>query len=154
VDPDLSPSFWLSTLDSPVTARPTLPGDREADIAIVGAGYTGLWTAYYLASGDPSVRIAVLEAEYAGFGASGRNGGWCSGLFPGRRLDPRPSLRPGPRGRPVPRARGRRRRGRAGDRRRGDRLLPWVGHRFRKWEPEPVRWLGINAALLWNRLLP
>jgi glycine/D-amino acid oxidase-like deaminating enzyme len=82
VDPDLSPSFWLSTLDSPVTARPALPGDREADVAIVGAGYTGLWTAYYLASADPSVRIAVLEAEYAGFGASGRNGGWCSGLFP------------------------------------------------------------------------
>ena len=52
------------------------------DVAIVGAGYTGLWTAYYLARADPSLRIAVLEAHYAGFGASGRNGGWCSGLFP------------------------------------------------------------------------
>ncbi|AGZ43822.1 putative FAD-dependent oxidoreductase [Actinoplanes friuliensis DSM 7358] len=52
------------------------------DVAIVGGGYTGLWTAYYLARADPGLRIAVLEAEYAGFGASGRNGGWCSGLFP------------------------------------------------------------------------
>jgi glycine/D-amino acid oxidase-like deaminating enzyme len=48
----------------------------------VGAGFTGLWTAYYLAKADPTLRIAVLEAEMAGFGASGRNGGWCSALFP------------------------------------------------------------------------
>jgi glycine/D-amino acid oxidase-like deaminating enzyme len=48
----------------------------------VGAGFTGLWTAYYLARADPTLRIAVLEAEVAGFGASGRNGGWCSALFP------------------------------------------------------------------------
>ena len=51
-------------------------------MAIVGAGYTGLWTAYYLHRADPSLRLAVLEAEVAGFGASGRNGGWCSGLYP------------------------------------------------------------------------
>ena len=51
-------------------------------MAIVGAGFTGLWTAYYLATLDPSLRIAVLEAEVAGYGASGRNGGWCSALFP------------------------------------------------------------------------
>ena len=48
----------------------------------MGAGFTGLWTAYYLLSADPSLRVAVLEAETAGFGASGRNGGWCSALFP------------------------------------------------------------------------
>jgi glycine/D-amino acid oxidase-like deaminating enzyme len=48
----------------------------------VGAGYTGLWTAYYLKKADPSLRIAVLEARFAGFGASGRNGGWCSAIFP------------------------------------------------------------------------
>jgi glycine/D-amino acid oxidase-like deaminating enzyme len=48
----------------------------------VGAGFTGLWTAYYLLQADPSIRVAVLEAETAGFGASGRNGGWCSALFP------------------------------------------------------------------------
>ncbi len=49
---------------------------------MVGGGYTGLWTAYYLARADPTLRIVVLEAEVAGFGASGRNGGWCSALFP------------------------------------------------------------------------
>ena len=73
-------SFWLSSLD--LTPRASLPGDTDVDVAIVGAGFTGLWTAYYLASADPSLRIAVLEAEVAGFGASGRNGGWCSALFP------------------------------------------------------------------------
>ncbi len=75
------PSFWLSTLD-PVTPRPPLPGDRSYDVAIVGGGYTGLWTAYYLAQLAPEKSIVVLEAEYCGFGASGRNGGWASGLFP------------------------------------------------------------------------
>ncbi|MCX6432491.1 MAG: FAD-binding oxidoreductase [Actinobacteria bacterium] len=59
-----------------------LPGDTTADVAIVGAGYTGLWTAYYLKRIDPSLRIVILEAEQAGFGASGRNGGWASALFP------------------------------------------------------------------------
>jgi glycine/D-amino acid oxidase-like deaminating enzyme len=73
-------SFWLSTLD--VVPRPPLGGDLDVDVAIVGAGYTGLWTAYYLAAADPSLRIAVLEKEYAGYGASGRNGGWCSALYP------------------------------------------------------------------------
>ena len=62
--------------------RPALDRDIEADIAVVGAGYTGLWTAYYLAKADPGLRIVVLEQEFAGFGASGRNGGWCSALFP------------------------------------------------------------------------
>ncbi|MEO3759871.1 FAD-binding oxidoreductase [Mycobacterium sp. B14F4] len=65
--------------------RPGLPGDRDADVCVVGAGYTGLWTAYYLAKADPSLRIVVLEARFAGFGASGRNGGWLSGLVPGDR---------------------------------------------------------------------
>jgi glycine/D-amino acid oxidase-like deaminating enzyme len=65
-----------------VPPRAALPGDADVDVAIVGAGYTGLWTAYYLARADPSLRIAVLEAQTAGFGASGRNGGWCSALFP------------------------------------------------------------------------
>jgi len=75
-------SLWQDTLPSPVAARPALPGPREADIAIVGAGYTGLWTAYYLKKADPMLRIVILEAQYAGFGASGRNGGWCSAIFP------------------------------------------------------------------------
>jgi glycine/D-amino acid oxidase-like deaminating enzyme len=75
-------SYWLSSVDEPLTPRPPLPGDTDADVVIVGAGYTGLWTAYYLAGADPSLRIVVLETEIAGYGASGRNGGWCSALFP------------------------------------------------------------------------
>ena len=75
-------SHWF-TERPPV--RPQLPGDRDADVCIVGAGYTGLWTAYYLKRADPSLRIVVLEARFAGFGASGRNGGWLSGLVPGDR---------------------------------------------------------------------
>ncbi|MDQ3324461.1 MAG: FAD-binding oxidoreductase [Actinomycetota bacterium] len=59
-----------------------MPGPTDVDVAIVGAGFTGLWTAYHLAVADPTLRIAVLEREVAGFGASGRNGGWCSALFP------------------------------------------------------------------------
>ena len=75
-------SHWYDELPP---YRPALPGDRDADVCIVGAGYTGLWTAYYLKRADPSLRIAVLEARFAGFGASGRNGGWLSGLVPGDR---------------------------------------------------------------------
>ena len=75
-------SYWHDSLPEPIEPRPPLPGDLEVDVAIVGAGYTGLWTAYYLASIDPRLRVAVLERQFAGFGASGRNGGWCSALFP------------------------------------------------------------------------
>lgn len=73
-------SLWLETAGD-LTPRGSLPGDTDVDIAIVGAGMTGLWTAYYLARADPSLRIAVLEKDIAGFGASGRNGGWCSAFF-------------------------------------------------------------------------
>jgi glycine/D-amino acid oxidase-like deaminating enzyme len=75
-------SFWLEDVPEGLTPRPSLPGDTEADVCIVGAGYTGLWTAYYLAKADPKLRVIVLEREIAGFGASGRNGGWCSAYFP------------------------------------------------------------------------
>ncbi|MCH9722895.1 MAG: FAD-binding oxidoreductase, partial [Actinomycetia bacterium] len=75
-------SHWFETLPTP---RPALPGDRDADVCIIGAGYTGLWTAYYLKRADPGLRITVVEARFAGFGASGRNGGWLSGLPPGHR---------------------------------------------------------------------
>ena len=75
-------SLWHETAGDDWTPRPALPGDTDVDVAVVGAGFTGLWTAYYLAEADPSLRIAVLEAEVAGYGASGRNGGWCSALFP------------------------------------------------------------------------
>jgi len=74
-------SLWADTAAT-ATPYPALPGDTSVDVAIVGAGFTGLWTAYYLAEAEPGLRIAVLEAESVGFGASGRNGGWCSALFP------------------------------------------------------------------------
>jgi glycine/D-amino acid oxidase-like deaminating enzyme len=75
-------SLWHDTAADPWTPRSPLPGDVEADVAIVGAGFTGLWTAYWLTELDPSLDIVVVESEVAGFGASGRNGGWCSAIFP------------------------------------------------------------------------
>jgi glycine/D-amino acid oxidase-like deaminating enzyme len=77
-------SFWHDSLPEGDLAslRPGLAGDTDADVAIVGAGFTGLWTAYYLAKSDPTLRVVVLEKDFAGFGASGRNGGWASGLLP------------------------------------------------------------------------
>jgi glycine/D-amino acid oxidase-like deaminating enzyme len=75
--------YWWRSLGGPPARRAPLPGPREADVAIVGAGYTGLWTAYYLKRARPSLEIVVLEREHAGFGASGRNGGWVSGFFSG-----------------------------------------------------------------------
>ncbi len=67
-------SFWYRDLGVS-TKRPALDGRLDVDVAIVGRGYTGLWTAYYLKKDQPDLRIAVLEKEFAGFGASGRNGG-------------------------------------------------------------------------------
>ena len=77
-------SLWHDTLpaDDTLDPRPALPGDVDADVAIVGAGFTGLWTAHYLREADPTLRIAVLERTVAGFGASGRNGGWASAIMP------------------------------------------------------------------------
>ena len=74
--------------------RPPLDGDAEVDVAIVGAGFTGLWTAYHLLRGDPGLRVLVVERQVAGFGASGRNGGWCSALFPASEASAGPSARP------------------------------------------------------------
>jgi len=75
-------SFWHDSVPGPLAPGGPLPGDAQADVAIVGAGFTGLWTAYYLAKRDPGLRVVVCERDIAGFGASGRNGGWCSALFP------------------------------------------------------------------------
>src|SRR3984957_18237897 len=75
-------SFWHDTVPGSLDPAPALAADTQADVAIVGAGLTGLWTAYYLNRADPELRIVLCEREIAGFGASGRNGGWCSALFP------------------------------------------------------------------------
>ena len=72
-------SLWMDQLDEPLLARPALEQDLDVDVAIIGAGYTGLWTAYYLKRLAPGLNIAIVEANIAGFGASGRNGGWLMG---------------------------------------------------------------------------
>ena len=77
-------SFWYTQTGLPEPG-PRLSGDRDCDVCIVGGGLTGLWTAYYLAKAEPGLRIAVLEAEFVGYGASGRNGGWLSAELPGNR---------------------------------------------------------------------
>jgi glycine/D-amino acid oxidase-like deaminating enzyme len=75
-------SLWFETAEDDGPVRPPLTASTDCDVVVVGAGFTGLWTAYYLLRDDPSLRVVVLEAETPGFGASGRNGGWCSALFP------------------------------------------------------------------------
>ena len=76
-------SFWHDSLgDAALVPRLPLAGDLDADVAIVGGGLTGLWTAWYLLQREPGLKVVVLEKQIAGFGASGRNGGWCSALFP------------------------------------------------------------------------
>ena len=71
-------SLWADEA-GPAPARPPLDGDTEVDVAVVGGGYTGLWTAWYLLAREPGLRVVVIEREHVGFGASGRNGGWCVG---------------------------------------------------------------------------
>lgn len=78
-------SFWEATSGRTAPPRPALSGQRDADVCIVGAGYTGLWTAYELKRAQPSLEVVVLEAHTVGFGASGRNGGWVVGELAGSR---------------------------------------------------------------------
>ncbi|MBT2467399.1 FAD-dependent oxidoreductase [Streptomyces sp. ISL-66] len=79
-------SFWYATDDTATTHPPRTPltGDSTADVVIVGGGYTGLWTAYYLKTAAPDLRITVLEQKFCGYGASGRNGGWLYNGIAGR----------------------------------------------------------------------
>lgn len=76
-------SLWLDGLAGALEPRPPLVGDVACDVAVVGAGFTGLWTAYWLKRHAPALDVAVVEREIAGFGASGRNGGWVSGEMAG-----------------------------------------------------------------------
>ncbi|ANP55843.1 glycine/D-amino acid oxidase-like deaminating enzyme [Streptomyces griseochromogenes] len=76
-------SFWYADDGLPAEREP-LSGDASADVVIVGGGYTGLWTAYYLKKAAPFLRITVLEQKFCGYGASGRNGGWLYNGIAGR----------------------------------------------------------------------
>lgn len=75
-------NLWDDTLFYQTKERASLTEDIDADIVIIGGGFTGLWSAYYLKALDATLRIVILEGERIGFGASGRNGGWCSALYP------------------------------------------------------------------------
>lgn len=77
-------SHWWQQVGEP-QLRAGLPGNITVDVAIVGAGYTGLWTAYYLKQAKPELRVAIIEQRHAGFGASGRNGGWLTNTITGGR---------------------------------------------------------------------
>ncbi len=77
-------SYWYADDGLPATVREPLAGDTSADVVIVGGGYTGLWTAYYLKKAAPFLRITVLEQRFCGYGASGRNGGWLYNGVAGR----------------------------------------------------------------------
>jgi len=75
-------SYWHESVTSAEDERESLNSDIDVDIAVVGAGYSGLWTAYYIKKLQPDARVVVIESNNVGFGASGRNGGWCSGFLP------------------------------------------------------------------------
>lgn len=77
----MNTSLWAEQAELGVQF-PQLQSNINSDICIIGAGFTGLWTAYWLSELSPDLAITILEANYAGFGASGRNGGWFSALFP------------------------------------------------------------------------
>jgi glycine/D-amino acid oxidase-like deaminating enzyme len=74
-----SRSFWLES--DPYTPGPTLAGDITVDVAIIGGGFTGLWAAHFLLAADPALKLAVIEREVVGYGASGRNGGFAMTLL-------------------------------------------------------------------------
>lgn len=83
-------SFWLETTPDDLTPRPRVDGNLNVDVAILGGGFSGLWTAYYLLRENPSLDVVIVERDIVGYGASGRNGGWCSPRFP---VDPNPLMK-------------------------------------------------------------
>lgn len=73
-------SLWRG--DDQIGSRKTLSSNKSFDVAIIGGGFSGLWSAYHLKQIQPSLSIAIFEKDYVGFGASGRNGGWASAEYP------------------------------------------------------------------------
>lgn len=82
MEPHFVNSLWRQSAERLVRKRQSLSADLQCDVAIIGAGYSGLWTAFYLKKLAPDCRIVIFESNQIGFGASGRNGGWCSGFLP------------------------------------------------------------------------
>ena len=81
-EPERSTSYWMATI--PATPRfPRLEHDIEVDVAVVGGGFTGLATAYYLKVGNPALRVVLLESQRLGSGASSRNSGAVAPRFRG-----------------------------------------------------------------------
>ena len=74
--------WWLEEA-GPVEPRPPLASDLDVDVAIVGGGYTGMWTAWHVLAAEPEAKVALLEADVCGHGPSGRNGGFCETLWVG-----------------------------------------------------------------------
>ena len=74
----MSVSFWLEDANDGLSPRAPVDGSASVDVAIVGAGFSGLWTAREILRRDPSRSVAIIEREVAGFGASGRNGAWAT----------------------------------------------------------------------------
>jgi len=72
--------YWIAEAGAPAPL-PALQGELSADVVVVGGGYAGMWTAWELLEAEPDLRVVVLEAEGCGLGPSGRNGGFCEGLF-------------------------------------------------------------------------
>jgi glycine/D-amino acid oxidase-like deaminating enzyme len=81
VDDALPEPVWADDIPY-ARMRSPLEHDADVDVLIVGAGYTGLWTAFHILSIAPATRVMVIDAQHVGFGASGRNGGWCSAMSP------------------------------------------------------------------------
>jgi len=75
-------NLWDATLESKPAERESLKKTEEVDVAIIGAGFTGLWSAFHLLTNNPGLKVAIVEKERVGFGASGRNGGWVSAFYP------------------------------------------------------------------------
>jgi glycine/D-amino acid oxidase-like deaminating enzyme len=74
--------YWMDDCGDDLTPRAPLAGDATVDVAILGGGFSGLWTAYFLLKANPGLSVAVIERHVCGHGASGRNGGWCSPRYP------------------------------------------------------------------------
>lgn len=79
--PPLKPSHWQTSVPAP-TPCPALQGDHHADVAIVGGGFVGLWTALTIRELEPDCRVAIVEQHLCGSGASGRNGGFAMSWWP------------------------------------------------------------------------